>query len=411
MMGWKRVFGIIWTGQLFSTLSSSIVAYAVIFWLSIETGSAEALALATIAALLPQLLLGPFTGVFVDRWNRRIVMIVSDLFIAACSAVLAIMFYFNEVQTGYIYVLLALRSVGSAFHVPAMQASIPLLAPKSELGRVAGVNQVINSVSTIAGPALAALMITTMDMTHVMAVDIAGAIIACSSLLMVHIPNPEKTVNAAQPHVFREMHDGLKAIFSSKGMIWLFWFVVLANFFIMPIAVMFPLMTIDHFEGSTWQMSIIEIAWGIGMMAGGAALGAKLLKMSEIKLINYSYIIIGLTFGLSGVLSKDVFYIFVALTFLGGIAGAIYHASFTVVMQTTIKAEALGRAFAIYGSATMLPSMIGLLNTGLIADTIGVNNAFIVSGIMIILIGVVSFFIPAINALINKTATIPVHED
>ncbi len=80
-------------------------------------------------------------------------------------------------------------------------------------------------------------------------------------------------------------------------------------------------------------------------------------------------------------------------------------------MQTTIKAEALGRAFAIYGSATMLPSMIGLLNTGLIADTIGVNNAFIVSGIMIILIGVVSFFIPAINALINKTATIPVHED
>lgn len=181
-----------------------------------------------------------------------------------------------------------------------MQASIPLLAPKSELGRVAGVNQVINSVSTIAGPALAALMITTMDMTHVMAVDIAGAIIACSSLLMVHIPNPEKTVNAAQPHVFREMHDGLKTIFSSKGMIWLFWFVVLANFFIMPIAVMFPLMTIDHFEGSTWQMSIIEIAWGIGMMAGGAALGAKLLKMSEIKLINYSYIIIGLTFGLSG---------------------------------------------------------------------------------------------------------------
>jgi len=239
-----------------------------------------------------------------------------------------------------------------------MQASIPLLAPKSELGRVAGVNQVINSVSTIAGPALAALMITTMDMTHVMAVDIAGAIIACSSLLMVHIPNPEKTVNAAQPHVFREMHDGLKTIFSSKGMIWLFWFVVLANFFIMPIAVMFPLMTIDHFEGSTWQMSIIEIAWGIGMMAG-----------------------------------------------------AIYHASFTVVMQTTIKAEALGRAFAIYGSATMLPSMIGLLNTGLIADTIGVNNAFIVSGIMIILIGVVSFFIPAINAMINKTATIPVHED
>ena len=70
MQSWKRVFGIIWTGQLISTLSSSIVGYAVVFWLSIETKSAEVLAYATIAALLPQMIIGPFTGVFIDRWDR-----------------------------------------------------------------------------------------------------------------------------------------------------------------------------------------------------------------------------------------------------------------------------------------------------------------------------------------------------
>ncbi|MDD3300831.1 MAG: MFS transporter, partial [Bacteroidales bacterium] len=89
MMNWKHTFAIIWSGQLFSTLSSSVVGYAVIFWLSIKTGSAEILALSTIATLLPQLVLGLFTGVYVDRWDRRKTMIYADLFIALNSGLLA----------------------------------------------------------------------------------------------------------------------------------------------------------------------------------------------------------------------------------------------------------------------------------------------------------------------------------
>lgn len=99
MPDWKRVFMIIWTGQLFSTLSSAVVGYAVVFWLSVETKSAEVLAFATIAALLPQLLLGPFTGVYIDRWNRKKIMIWADLFIALCSLVMAILFLEGHVPT------------------------------------------------------------------------------------------------------------------------------------------------------------------------------------------------------------------------------------------------------------------------------------------------------------------------
>ncbi len=133
MSDWKKVFAIIFTGQLFSTLSSYIVGYAVTFWLSIETGSAEVLAYATIASLLPQLVLGMFTGVFVDRWNRKRIMILSDIFIALCTLTIAILFYATDVKISYIYALLALRSAGMAFHVPAMQASVPLLAPPDKL--------------------------------------------------------------------------------------------------------------------------------------------------------------------------------------------------------------------------------------------------------------------------------------
>src|SRR5690606_40724434 len=107
-------------------------------------------------------------------------------------------------------IFLALRSVGSAFHAPAMQASVPLLAPESELGRVAGINQVIMSVSSIAGPALGALMVTSLDMGWVMLFDVVGAAIAVVSLLFVTIRNPERKNAHLKPHVFRELEEGFQ---------------------------------------------------------------------------------------------------------------------------------------------------------------------------------------------------------
>jgi macrolide efflux pump len=154
MENWKKTFGIIWSGQLASILSSSVVGYAIIFWMSIETGSAEVLALAAIAGMLPQSLLGPVVGVYVDRWDRKRTMILADSFIAFCTLILAVLFWFDVAQMWHIYILLACRSVGSAFHSPSMQASVPLLAPEAQLTRVAGVNQIINSLSNIIGPAL-----------------------------------------------------------------------------------------------------------------------------------------------------------------------------------------------------------------------------------------------------------------
>ena len=403
MSNWKKVFAIIWTGQLFSTLSSAVVGYAVVFWLSMETKSAEVLALATIAALLPQLLIGPFSGVLIDRWNRRRTMIVADVFIAFCSAIMGVLFLMGNVEIGYIYALLVLRSVGSAFHVPAMQASVPLLAPESELMRIAGINQIIQSVSTIAGPALAALLISVFDMTYVLFFDVIGALIASVSLLLVHIPNPEKKADAPAPDIFREMKEGLYEIYSRSGLLWLFVFIILATFFIMPIAALFPLMTINHFSGGTYEMSMIEVAWGVGMLIGGAFMGIKKLKINEIVMINAMYILLGLTFAFTGILPVSGFWIFIVLTFFGGVSMAIYSAAFMVYMQTNIDPAALGRVFSIYGSVTLLPSMIGLLQTGYIADRIGVPNAFIISGVMIVVLGIVSFFVPAIKQLTNKS--------
>ena len=182
MQSWKRTFAVIWSGQAISILSSSIVAYAIIFWMSVETRSAEVLTLSAIAGMLPQAVLGLFVGVYVDRWDRKRTMILADSFIALCTLGLAVLFWLGTAELWHVYLLLACRSVGSAFHVPAMQASVPLLAPQSQLTRIAGVNQVISSLSDIAGPALGALLLAFTSIGNILLLDVLGAVVACTTL-------------------------------------------------------------------------------------------------------------------------------------------------------------------------------------------------------------------------------------
>jgi DHA3 family macrolide efflux protein-like MFS transporter len=393
-----------------STLTSMVVAFAVIFWLSITTGSAEVLAFATIAALLPQLVLGLFTGVYIDRWDRKRTIIMADIFIAVCTAIIGVLFYLGDVKVTYVYALLALRSVGSAFHIPAMQASIPLLAPQEKLMRIAGINNMIQSVSNIAGPFLAALFISLFNMTYVLLLDVAGALAACISLLLVKIPNPEKC-GISSPNMVKEISAGLKEIYQKPGILWLFIMAIVSTFFIMPIAALFPLMTLHHFSGNTYHMSIVEISWGIGMLIGGGILGLRKLKIHKVILINLMYLLLGLTFVFSGILPASGFIFFVVITAFGGISMSVYSGAFTVVLQNQIDPSALGRVFSTYGSLTLLPSMIGLLATGFIADGIGITNAFIVSGAAIAIMGVMAFFVPPVMNMVREQVSAGTERD
>lgn len=394
MENWKKVFAIIWTGQFLSILSSIVVNFAVILWISMESGSAEMLAWAAIAAILPQALLGPVTGVFIDRWNRKTIMILADSFIAVCTLIMAILFHLEIAEMWHIFILLAFRSVGSAFHMPAMQASIPLLAPQDQLTRIAGVGQIINSTGNIAGPALGALFITLWDMQYVLLLDVLGAIIACVSLVFVHIPDPDKK-DGERKNVLREIKEGIHSVSQNRGLSWIFIFSVLVTFFLMPVSVLFPLMTLDHFMGDAFKVSLIEVVWGVGALLGGAVMGMRVYKVNRVILVNFMYILIGSTFFFSGMLSSGGFICFAALTGIAGISGAVYSSAFTGLVQTYIPPNALGRVFSMFYTLSLLPSMAGLICIGFFADSLGVVTSFIVCGIAIIAIGILSFTTPS----------------
>lgn len=393
---WKRTFGFIWAGQFLSLVSTSLVNFALIIWLSLESGSAEVLAIAATCAMLPQALVGLFAGVYVDKWNRKWTMILADGSIAFCTLTIAMVLMSGLKNYEMVYLLLALRSVGSAFHMPAMQSSIPLLAPKEKLLRISGINQMIFSISNIAGPALGALFITLMSIEWVLLVDVAGAVCAIVSLLLVHIPDPERKTEDASLSVYKDFKTGVRTIGAYRGMPQLFLGSILVTILIMPLAILFPLMTVKHFSGAAYEMSIIEMTWAVGMLIGGALIGLLKMPYNKGVVVNLTYILLGAAMAGSGLLPRTAFITFVALTFLGGLVSAIYNACFTTILQERIEPGVLGRVFSIFMSASILPSLIGLLGIGFLADQIGIGTTFIIFGAGIMCVGLLSFFSPGI---------------
>ncbi len=366
-----------------------------------KTGSAEMLALAAVAGLLPQALLGPLTGVFIDRWSRKLVMILSDSFIAFCTLILAVLFWLDIAEMWHIFLLLALRSVGSAFHMPAMQASVPLLAPQDQLTRVAGIDQVIQSVCNIAGPALGAFFITFWKMEYVLMLDVVGAILACVSLLFVRIPNPRQ-VGEKVKNVLYEMREGAMSVLRNRGLSFIFLYSTLVTFFIMPISVLFPLMTLKYFGGNAFQVSLIEIVWGVGALLGGLVMGAITYKKSRVTLVNWMYLVVGLTFFLSGILPPTGFVLFAIITTLAGVSGAVYNAAFTAILQTYIDPATLGRVFSMFITLSLIPSLLGLIGIGFFADRLGITTSFVVCGVAILVVGLLAFITPSAMRLDKK---------
>lgn len=192
---WLRNFLPMFIGQVVSLLGSSLVQFALVWYVTRQTGSATVLAAATTAALLPQILLGPFVGALVDRWNRKRVMIFADLAVALATAVLAALFAFNLVQIWHIIAILFIRSLAGIFQGPAKTASISLMVPKESLIRLGGINQAVSGLIDTFSPALGALLMELLPIQGVLAVDIVTAAIAILLMLFfVKVPQPAATI-------------------------------------------------------------------------------------------------------------------------------------------------------------------------------------------------------------------------
>lgn len=407
---WLRTFLIIFAGQGFSLLGSAAVNFAFVWWLTAETGSATVLAYASIAAILPQALLGPLAGPYIDRWDRRVTMIVADVAIAAASVVMLFAFRGGTPPIGLVVAIIAVRSAGAAFHTPASQAAVPMYVPADQLMRVAGWNFFLSSGVAMAGPVLGAFLMATASIEAVIGIDIVGAALAVTSLMLVRIPHPERAEVGGEgalsdgpgtgPARFvAEFAEGWHELTNHRGLLDLTLSIAAVTVLYMPLNALFPLMTFEHFSGGAAEASYVELAFGAGMLAGSLALGVFLARVSGVRLVAGAIVGLGALVAVSGLLPPRAFWVFVALCVLMGVTAPLFGAPITAMFQTLINPAKLGRVMSLYTTIAMLAAPIGLVAAGPIAERTGVAAWFAVTGVLIAVMGVVVWALPAVRGL------------
>ena len=387
---WKLKFYTIWAGQAVSLITSAILQMAIIFYLTEKTGSAIVLSMASLVGFLPYAVFGPAIGVLVDRHDRKKIMIGADLIIAAAGAVLAIVALYMELPIWMVMVVLFIRSIGTAFHTPALNAVTPLLVPEEQLTKCAGYSQSLQSISYIVSPAVAALLYSVWELNAIIAIDVLGAVIASITVAIVRIPKLGDQVQSLKPNFIREMKEGMAVLRQNKGLFALLLVGTLYMFVYMPINALYPLITIT------------EIAYASGMLIGGLLLGLFGNYQKRILLITASIFMMGISLTISGLLPQSGFFIFVVCCAIMGLSVPFYSGVQTALFQEKIKPEYLGRVFSLTGSIMSLAMPIGLILSGFFADRIGVNHRFLLSGILIICIAIVCPMITEIRKLDAK---------
>jgi DHA3 family macrolide efflux protein-like MFS transporter len=385
-LNWQRKFAMIFSGQIFSILTTSMVQFSIIWHLTETTKSAVVLTIASLVGFLPQALLGPFIGVWLDRWNRKRTMIIADGSIALFSLLLGLYYYFGDPGLGVVYLILMARSVASSFHAPAFQAAIPLIAPTDQLTRVAGWQQMVFSFSSVIGPALGIAVYSATSLGVVLFLDVIGAIIANAMLMMVRIDQPAPETKE-RTRFLEEFKLGWQAFVRVKPIVVITAATAVFSIAFMPLGTLFPFMTLSHFGRGGYSASLVEAVFAIGMIAGGLLLSVVASKWKDISYIIASLMVMGITCVASGLLSPGAFAVFVVVSFLMGAAAPFFNGPYMAMIQRAYDPAMLGRVISLVTSVMLLASPIGLLMAGPIVDELGIHVWFIGSGIVTILTG------------------------
>ena len=393
---WLRNYLPMGIGQILSLLGSALVQFALVWYLTKETGSATTLLMATLIATLPSVFLGPFAGALVDRWNRKLTMIVSDGFVALATLVLALLFAMGVIQVWHIYVILFVRSLAGIFQGPAMDASTTLMIPREHFTRFAGLQQGVRGIIEIVSPVLGALLFKLLPVQAILAIDTVTAAIAILLLILaVKIPQPRHEDEGTQvtpKTILKDVQEGFRYVIGWRGIFLLMICGTLINMTAGPAFSLLPLYVQNFFHKGPAEYAVLGSAFGIGIIAGGLILsvwGGFKRKMRTLQLGLFGMGAGLLAFGLlpsSGYKVAIGLFVFTALmlVFANGSLGSL--------MKEKIPPEKQGRVFTVMTSMITSTVPIGLLIAAPIAEVIGVSAWFVIGGVVCLLMAPVAAF-------------------
>lgn len=399
---WQYRFFTIWIGQAFSMLGSHLVGFAVVWYLTEQTGSAIVLTVGSLMSILPAVFIAPIAGALVDRWNRKMVMVVFDSITALFTLFVGVMFLFDSAQIWHIFLIIFIRSACSQFQWATMTASTTLMVPKKHLSRIAGANQTLQGIMNILGPALGALLIALLPMQGVLFIDVSTAFLAVIPLLFFTIPQPIRNGTKAAPKtegktsLWQDLSEGWRYVIGWPGLMAIIFVAMLVNFLINPAFSLLPLVVTQHFGKGAYELGFINSAFGVGVVLGGLVLSAWGGFKNRILTSLVALTISGGAVLAVGIAPSSMFLLAVAGMALFGFLNPMVNGPLFAVMQEKVEPEIQGRVFSLLNAGAGLASPLGLIVAGPIAEATNNQLWFVIGGVVTIITGLVTFFMPDI---------------
>lgn len=361
-----RTFLVIWIGQLVSMLGSGLTSFALGVWIFQQTGKATPFALTVLFANLPRILLLPVAGSLADRWNRRLVMIFSDVGNALVTISIFVLISFGSLQFWHIYLIVTLGSIFSAFQEPAYSASITMIVPKANLSRANGMMQLGQAMEAIITPIIAGVLFVAIGLRGILMIDFVTFLFAVGTLLLIRIPQPELTEPTnAKPSVWADARFGWDYLKARPGLFGLLWYFAMVNFLLNWSGVLAGPLILSRFPAST--LGTIQMFVGMGMLAGGilsSVWAAKRKIPATIGAIGLA--LLGMIF--AG-LRPSPFFVGGGLLWLM-IFIPLASASSQAVFQSKVAPEIQGRVFSIRSMIARSVMPIAYLSAGPLADRV-----------------------------------------
>jgi MFS transporter, DHA3 family, macrolide efflux protein len=387
MNNWKKNIILFLSSQTISLFGSMLVQYAIMWHITLTTKSGVMMTLFIICGFIPTFFLSPIAGVWADRYNRKILIILADALIAIATLILAILFLMGYESIWLLFVMAAIRAIGTGIQTPAVGAILPQIVPKEGLTKVNGINGSIQAIIMFVAPMVSAGLLAMTSIEIIFFIDVITAAIAIFVLLsFFKIPTHGKASEKQTTSYFNDLQQGL--IYIKNHAFLKKFFLFFAIFFVLmaPAAFLTPLQVTRTFGDEVWRLTAIEIAFSIGMMAGGGIIASWGGFKNKVYTMTFASLLMGACTLALGVTPN--FWIYLIFMAVFGVAMPIFNTPTTVLIQEKVDENYLGRIFGVFGmiSTSMMP--IGMLIFGPIADIVKIEWLLVGTGVFILFLSI-----------------------
>ncbi|RPI52078.1 MAG: MFS transporter [Chloroflexi bacterium] len=366
-----RAFTVIWAGQVLSLLGSAMTNFGLTIWAYEKTGQATALALIVFFFGTPMVLLSPVAGAIVDRSNRRLMMMLSDLGAGVVTIVQLLLYLSGNLEIWHLYVTAAVAGAFQTFQWPAFSAAMTLMLPKEQYGRANGLMDLADSASGIFAPLLAGALLSFIGLAGIMAIDVVSFVFAIGALLVVHVPQPPRSAAglASQGSLRQESFYGFRHILARPSLLGLQLVFAWGNLFATLGLVLLPAMILARTGNDELALGSVQSAGSIGGIAGGLAMSAWGGFKRRVHGVLLGWIMFSLSgqalLGLSQALP-----VWLVASFLLGLFRPLINASNQAIWQAKVEADVQGRVFSARRAIAWLITPLAQLAAGPLADRV-----------------------------------------